>query len=298
MLKKMWAALMLCALLLCAPAFARELEITDMFGDVAVLEGPAERIVVLTAGECEILYAIGAQEAIVGRGEYCNYPPEALEIPAVQSGFETNIEQIIALEPQVVLTSSMNQTLEQIEQLKAAGIAVIQTQTGSIEDVYAAIRMIGQVTGKNAEAEALVASMQGEFAELAQLAAQQEPLTIYYEISPLEWGLWTGGEQTFMHEIGALLGLQNIFGELTGWAEVSAEQVISRDPQVVITTMMPFSEEYTPVEEILGRTGWQGVRAIRDGRVYATDSDSFTRPGPRLALAARELYEAIWGTAE
>lgn len=297
MFKKMMI-LLAAAVFLCMPALGGSLEITDMFGDVSVLDGPAQRVVVLTAGECEILYALGAQDVIVGRGEYCDYPAEALEISAVQSGFETNIEQIIALEPQVVLTSSMNQTLEQIEQLKQAGIAVIQTQTGTIEDVYAAIGMIGQVVGKEAQAQELISSMQDEFAALAQKAAEQEPMRIYYEISPLEWGLWTGGENTFMHEIGAMLGLENVFAELDGWAEVSQEQVIGRDPQAIVTTMMYYGEGPTPVDEIMGREGWQDISAIKNGSVYMADNDSFTRPGPRLVNAAQELYELLWGETD
>ena len=113
--------------------------ITDMTGREVKLDAPAERIVVLDASDCEILYAIDAGDKVVGRGEYCNYPEEVNAVPSVQSGSETNIEQIIALEPQIVLMTKMGQAVEQVEALENAGIKVFASDAQKIEDVYTAI---------------------------------------------------------------------------------------------------------------------------------------------------------------
>ena len=88
-----------------------------MTGRKITLDKPAEKIVVLSAADCEILYAIGAGDKLVGRGEYCDYPEEVNSIPSVESGMETNIEQIIALNPQVVIMSKMAQSKEHAETL-------------------------------------------------------------------------------------------------------------------------------------------------------------------------------------
>ena len=93
-----------------------------MAGREVKLDGPVTQVVALFPSDCEILYAIGAGETLVGRGEYCDYPQEVLDVPAVQSGANTNIEQIISLNPQVVLMSTMDQTEEQVAALEAAGI--------------------------------------------------------------------------------------------------------------------------------------------------------------------------------
>ena len=119
MTKKL-TALLLSALLLLSfsPALAEGgVTVTDMMGREISLSAPASRVVALTAADCEILCALGCEDALVGRGEYCDYPASVLEKPSVQSGYETNIEQIIALEPQVVLMATMAQTVEQVEQL-------------------------------------------------------------------------------------------------------------------------------------------------------------------------------------
>ena len=93
-----------------APAEDTSVTVTDMTGREITLEEPATRIVALTASDCEIICALGGMDLLVSRGTYCDYPAEVQEIPSVQSGYETNIEQIIALEPQVLLMSTMAQT--------------------------------------------------------------------------------------------------------------------------------------------------------------------------------------------
>ena len=166
-------AALLLALTACAPAAAPEatqapeateapaatdapeaagVTVTDMTGREITLDAPATRVVALSASDCEIIYALGAGELLVGRGEYCDYPAEVLEVPAVQSGAETNIEQIIALEPQVLFMTKMAQTEEQIAALEAAGVHVVVSDAQDIAGVYEAIGMIGTLLGREAEA--------------------------------------------------------------------------------------------------------------------------------------------------
>ena len=102
-----------------ANASAPFVTVTDMTGREITLDEPATRIVALSASDCEILFAIGGGDALIGRGEYCDYPAEVLNVPSVESGMETNIEQIISLQPQVLLMSTMAQTTEQVEALEA-----------------------------------------------------------------------------------------------------------------------------------------------------------------------------------
>ncbi|NLY18939.1 MAG: ABC transporter substrate-binding protein, partial [Clostridiaceae bacterium] len=171
--------------------------VTDMTGREVKLDAPAERIVVLDAADCEILYAIGAGDKVVGRGEYCNYPEEVLAVPVVQSGSETNIGQIIALNPQIVFMSKMGQTVEQAEALENAGIEVFASDAQKIEDVYKAIELIGAITGKDDQAASVVSEMKKAFSDIKSRVKDGDK-TIYFEVSPLEWGLWTAGEGTFM----------------------------------------------------------------------------------------------------
>ena len=312
-------AALLLALAACAPAAAPEatqapeateapaatdapeaagVTVTDMTGREITLDAPATRVVALSASDCEIIYALGAGELLVGRGEYCDYPAEVLEVPAVQSGAETNIEQIIALEPQVLFMTKMAQTEEQIAALEAAGVHVVVSDAQDIAGVYEAIGMIGTLLGREAEAGTMVADMVAAFDDVAARAAGDGSETIYFEVSPLQYGLWAAGADTFMDEIAQMLGLTNAFADVSGWAEVSEEQVLSRDPDYIVTISMYYGEGPTPVEEIQGRAGWENVSAVKNGKILNLQNNELSRPSYRLAEGARMLCDFVYGAAD
>lgn len=290
-------ALLLTALMLLSAGCAQATSLMDMYGREVVLDAPVTRIVALAPSDCEILCALGAEDLLVGRGAYCDYPESILDVPVVETGENTNLEQIIALQPQVVLMADMAQTAEQVQALEDAGIRVVLSDANDIEGVYTAIRMIGQLTGLEGEAEALVADMQATF---DGIAAQSEETgkTVYFEVSPLEYGLWTAGANTFMDELASLCGLTNAFADVEGWAAISEEQVLERDPDYIVTISTYYGEGPTPVEEIMGRAGWEGLTAIQNGDVFNADSNEISRPGPRLKDAALALYAFVSGEAE
>jgi len=279
-----------------APAMQAEtLEFTDMADRAVKLDKAVQRIVALQPADCEVLFAIGAGDLLVGRGEYCDYPAEVLEVPSVQSGFETNYEQIIALAPDVVILTKMAQSVEDIKKLEEAGITVIVSDAQSIQGVYSAISMLGQITGKADEAAELVASMTLSFAALAEKTKDKEGGSVYFEVSPLAFGLWVAGAGTFMDEIATILNLKNAFDDIEGWQAISEEQVLTRDPDIIVTTTMYFGEGPTPVEELTGRTSWDSLKAVQNGRVFNADADAITRPGPRLVEAAQAFYDFLYG---
>lgn len=272
--------------------------VTDMTGREISLEEPATKVVALTAADCEILYAIGAEEALVGRGEFCDYPEEVSDVQAVESGSETNIEQIIALKPQVVFMNTMNQTKEQVEQLEDTGITVIASTAEDIEGVYYAINMIGTVMGKTDEANNVVNNMKTTFKDIEEKSINNGSQTVYFEVSPLEYGLWTAGSSTFMDEIATMLGLKNAFADVDGWAEISEEQVIERNPDYIVTISMYSGEGPTPTEEMLSRSGWDNLTAIKNRAILNLQNDELTRPGPRLAEGAEMMYNFVSGESE
>ena len=268
--------------------------LTDMAGREITLDEPATRIVALTPSDCEILYAIGAGDLLVGRGKYCDYPAEVTEIPAVESGSDTNIEQIVELQPQVLIMSTMAQTDEQVQQLEAAGIHVVVSDAQDIDGVYTAINMIGELVGKQDEAASVVESMQKTFDEVKANAGDGTK-TIYFEVSPLEYGLWTAGTGTFMDEIANMMGLKNCFADVEGWAAISEEQVLERNPDYILTISMYYGEGPTPEEEIASRAGWENVTAVKNGKILNLQNNELSRPAPRLAEGAKALYDFVYG---
>lgn len=270
--------------------------VTDMTGRKITLEEPATRIVALTPSDCEILYAIDAGDMLVGRGEYCDYPAAVKDVPSVQSGYDTNIEQIIALEPQVLLMSTMAQTEEQVAALENAGIKVVVSDARDIEGVYTAIELVGALMAKEAEATSVIDSMKATFADVAAKATGDGTETVYFEVSPLEYGLWTAGSGTFMDEVATMLGLKNVFADVSSWGEISEEQVLQRNPDYIVSITMYFGEGPTPEEKIMSRAGWENVSAVKNGAILNLQNNELSRPGPRLADGAKMLYEFVYET--
>ena len=287
------AAMMLLSFAAFASAEDTSFTVTDMSGREITFDKPVERAVALTASDCEIIFALGAGDILVGRGEYCDYPAEVFEIPSVQSGYDTNIEQIIDLEPEVLFMSTMAQTEEQVAQLENAGIKVVVSDAQDIEGTYTAISMIGEILGKTEEANEVIDGMKAVFEEI-QANKLDGTKTIYFEVSPLQWGLWTAGTSSFMSEIAEMMGLRNCFDDISdSWAAISEEQVLERNPDFILTITMYYGEGPTPEEEIMARPGWENVTAVKNGDILNLQNNELSRPAPRLAAGAQMLFDFV-----
>ena len=298
-MSKKIVSLLLAALMLCTAALSLAddvtVTVTDMYGREITLTEPATRIVAMQPSDCEILCAIGCEDALVGRGQFCDYPASVLELPEVQSGENTNIEEILALNPQVVLMNDMAANETQVKALEENGVKVVVSRATDIEGTYYAIRMIGTLMGKEAEAEALIADMQKTFDEI-KANSKAEGKTVYFEISPLQWGLWSAGKNSFMNELAEICGLTNIFADQEdAWLSISEEQAIERNPDYIVSLA---GRGDTAVAEIRGREGWGEINAVKNAQVFNADSNAIARPGPRLKDAALELYNFINGVDE
>ena len=180
---------------------------------------------------------------------------------------------------------------------ESAGVQVVVSDAHDIEGVYTAIEMIGALMGKSENAAAVVDNMKKSFAGLRENAAGDGTKTVYFEVSPLEFGLWTAGSGTFMDEITRMLGLRNVFDDVEGWASISEEQVLERNPDYIVTITMYFGEGPTPEEEIIARPGWENVTAVKNGAILNLVNNELSRPAPRLADGAQMMYDFIYGEA-
>ena len=300
MSKKLVSLFLALALVLaCVPVFAEGgVTVTDMAGREITLEAPAERVVVLMPADAEILNAIGAFDTIVGVGTYCATPEEAAvmpgidQLPVVDSGYVTNVEQIVKLAPQVVILTKMGHSEDLVNSLAEGNVQVVVTDAQDLEGVYTDIALIGAITGKNAEAEQLIADMKAKFAEITEKAGETGK-TLYVEESPLQWGLWAAGNGTYMNDIAAICGLTNIFADVEGHQSVSEEQVLERNPDVIITMSMYYGVGDLPDAEIRNRAGWENVSAVQNNAVIYDPTNAVALPGPRLTDVAEMLLDAF-----
>lgn len=279
----------------CGAESAREqgIRVIDSRGVEISLESVPRSIISLSPANTEILYALGAGDQIIAVSEYCNYPEDTANKQKIPTGEKLNVETLIALKPDVVFASNMNAMADQIVQIEQSGIKVVVTEANSLDETYAMIRMIGQAIGKSEAADKLVNGMQESFAAMREDARGRVTKSVYIEVSPLQYGLWSCGRGTFVQELLDIIGAKNIFDDTEGWSAVSEEQVIERNPDIIITTLSPLTGIEDPVAEIMGRANWSEINAVKKGQVYMLDSDMLSRPGPRLVDAAQTLAKIM-----
>lgn len=270
--------------------------VKDAIDEEIIIEDKPEKIISLIPSNTEVVYALENGDAIVGVTDFDNYPEEAMSKEKI-GGMEINIEKMISLKPDLVLAheSTADSTKAGLQQLEDAGIdVVVVNDAQSFDGVYESIEMIGKAIGEPEKAIELVDNMKNSFAELkkqAEFIKPDQQKTVFVEVSPAP-EIYTAGKNTFINEMLDLIGAKNAAGDMEGWAKVDQEAIVERNPDVVVTTYGYYTEN--TVELVLGRQGWENVKAVKGQQVFDVHSDLVTRSGPRLAEGAEELAKAIY----
>lgn len=269
--------------------------IKDSTGKDITIEKKPEKIVSLLPSITENLFALGLDKEIVGVSEYDNYPEAATKKEKVGSQ-DMNVEKILALQPDVAFLQEyhVQNHASAVKQLEDAGITVVVpdgTQS-SFEDAYKVMKLLAKATGKEKEADAIIADMKEKVAAIKEKAKNvTEKKKVWVEVSPAP-DIFTTGKNTFMNEMIEMVGAENVAADQDGWVKMSEEEAVKLNPDVIITTYGYYVEN--PSEQVLNRKGWAEVNAVKNKQVFDVDSDATTRPGPRLVQGVEELGKAIY----
>lgn len=270
---------------------AESYAVTDDLGNEVKLEEIPETVVSLIPSNTEILYALEEGDKLIGATDFDNYPEEALEVERVSDSVKFNAERIIQLDPDIVLAYSTGGPTG-LEVLEEADIPVFVIESAaSFEDVYGDIEQIAQVMGVEEKGEELIASIQGEIKDVQdKLAEVEQRKKAYIEISPLP-EIYTTGDKTFQQEIMNHAQVENVFADLEGWPQLSEEEVVNRNPELIFTTV---SYVENAVDEIKARDSWSEIAAVQNEQVFLLDSDITSRPGPRIGEAVKLVAETAY----
>jgi len=272
------------------------LTFTDGLGREVTLTALPSRIVSLAPSNTEILFAVGAGDKIIARDSYSDYPPEALEIPDLGSGYPSfDVEAIIALEPDLVLVSALMPP-EQIKSMEERGLTVFQVPNPqTLDDLYANLEQVGRLTGNESEAAALNASLRQRVETVqAKLQGITERPLVFYELDASQDANapWTSGPGTFQDMLIEMAGGRNIGAVLQGgWAQISLEELLSQDPDVILLGDYLYGG-VTP-EQVAARPGWDALTAVKNGKVFTFDDNLVSRPGPRLVDGLEALAKLL-----
>lgn len=258
-------------------------------GGEATIEDAPEAIVSLSPTATEILFGIGAGDQVVAVDSFSYFPEEA---PVTDlSGFDPNVEAILAFEPDLVVASGDRSGL--VEGLEAVGVPVLLFGSANdLETAFSQFRALGAATGN--DAEAVVQQIEADLAEVQDSVDVEPGLTYYHELSP---DLFSATSATFIGEIYGLWDMVNIADEADadagGYPQLSAEYVVDADPQYVFLADVACCE--VTAESFSGRDGYQTITAVVEGNIVELPEDIPSRWGPRMVDFAEVVATALAG---
>jgi len=266
-------------------ASARAEAFRDSYGREVLPPKLPRRIVSLSPSTTEILFALGAGDLLVGRTDYCNYPPEARRIESVGGLTDPSVEKIAGLRADLVVASDHFQqdSLKLIEALKIP--VYIARVRKNYEEVYGLVRDLGRLVGKSAEAESLADDMRSRIARVEAVvrAAPSRRPKVYYAISFGEEGDFTAGRDSFLAYFIRTAGGTNLGDGIEGY-RYSVEGLFRDEPDVII------AGAGKDAKRRLSRTvPYNRLRAVREGRVHEIDPDLLERIGPRNVEGLEKL---------
>lgn len=268
-------------------AQATNISLTDSRGKEVQVPAKVERIVSMAPGHTEILYALGLGDRVVGVTAFCNYPPEAEAVEKVGDLMGMNVEKIASLEPDLVI--AIEGLDEYVAKVEEAGIPVLLLQPKDLESVYSTIEAIGAATGTQEAAEALANDMRARIAAVEEKVkgAATRP-TVFYELDATEPARpYTVGPGSWHDDFITMAGGENIAGDAaTPWVHYSAEEIITKDPDLIILGDANFG--VSPAAA-MARPGWDVLSAVKNGAVYPINDDLVSRPGPRMVEGIEAL---------
>lgn len=267
------------------------LTVTDDSGtEVTIAEEPRTIISVLPS-VTEIVFALGLDEEVIAVTENDDYPEEVHDKEKV-GGMELNMEKIVSLEPDLVIAGLLNG--KAVEKMRDLGLTVLVAEGEDLAGTYASIELIGEVTNRAAEAEAIVSAMKDDVAYVQDNVAdipEDEQVNVWIEVSP---DLFTPGAGTSMDELITLAGGRNVAAdELDGWGQLSEENVVALNPDVIIGT---YGEDEVQ-KAVADRTSWSELGAVENDRVYGIEASILERTGPRLTEGLLRLAELFYPDA-
>lgn len=261
--------------------------------------GP-RRIVSLAPSITETLYALGAGGMLVGVSDFCRYPPEAASLPAVGGLYNPNLEVIVSLHPDLVLMFAGQDDL-------AARLAALHLKTrglpfDSMEEIMGSILEIGRLTGRGVQAGELAARMRHRVDAVARRTASCPRVSVLLILARSPGtlqGLYALGPGSYLDDLVEKASGTNVLSDASApYPKISVEQVLARDPEVIIDTSLTGTEDEG--RRAKARTEWEqlaSLRAVRNQKIFVVTDRAFTIPGPRLATVVERLATMLHGEA-
>lgn len=266
------------------------LTVKDEAGRKVTIKKRPERIISIAPSNTEILFALGLAKNVVGVDDFSDYPKAAQNKEKIGGFSKPNIEKIIALKPDLVLTTGGVQKAA-VQELEKLGITAFVLDSNKVRDVIEAIRKVGKITGRSEAAQKLAQEMEDEIEKITSKTdklKEEERLKVFYEL--YREPLMSAGPGTFVDDMITLAGGKNIAAQgQEEYPQFSLEILLQEDPPVYLAASGSMSD----AGDIKKRPGWENLNAVKEEKVYVIEENLVNRPGPRIVEGLKEIARAI-----
>jgi len=274
-------------------AVPKPVSVVDDAGRTVEIARTPQRFVSLAPSNTEILFALGLDDKVVGVTDFCDYPEEAKAIEKV-GGIEPNLEKIVALNPDLVLAIGGSPAqVEKATEMEKLGLTVLVLEPGDIEGIMANIELVGKAAGAEKEASELVTEMRKRFDDItARVKGAESRPKVFFELDATDPSKpYTPGPGSFIDALISLAGGSNVgAGAKMQWAQLSTEEIIAQDAEVIVLGDANYGVTAEMVKE---RPGWSVITAVKNAAIYPIDDVLVSRPGPRIIDGLEALTRII-----
>lgn len=271
----------------------KPVSVVDDAGRTVEIARTPQRFVSLAPSNTEILFALGLDDKVVGVTDFCDYPEEAKAIEKV-GGIEPNLEKIVALNPDLVLAIGGSPAqVEKATEMEKLGLTVLVLEPGDIEGIMANIELVGKAAGAEKEASELVTEMRKRFDDItARVKGAESRPKVFFELDATDPSKpYTPGPGSFIDALITLAGGSNVgAGAKMQWAQLSTEEIIAQDAEVIVLGDANYGVTAEMVKE---RPGWSVITAVKNAAIYPIDDVLVSRPGPRIIDGLEALTRII-----
>jgi len=261
--------------------------VTDALGRTVQFDRPVDRVVSLAPNLTEFVYAAGAGSTLVAVTESGDHPPAVNRLDHV-SALPVDFEGIVAKRPDLVLATDQINPPGDTETFDAIDVPIYFFSFGSLDDVFGALRTVGDLLGTEAAARDSARALEQRVAALrARTDSLDEAERPRVLVLIGDDTLYSFGQGSYVHEMVRLAGGRSITASIeTAAPTLSEEYVLNEKPDVIVGA---WGSDYDPDQLLALHPTWDVVPALRQDRVYSLPPSLLLRPGPRLIQGARRM---------
>ena len=266
-------------------------EVTDEMGRTIRIPVNPTRIVSLAPSLTETVYALGAEDRLVGDTNYCDYPPDAQKKTKVGGVVDPNLEEIAALHPDLVLVTKNGNRLEVVRALENLHIPAYSTALPSkVGEIITSTEKLAEVLNVPGAGKTVAEDMQSKLSALQAKLNGLAPRRVLFVV-------WTEplisvGRQTFIADALLKAGAVSIVDSSQDWPQISLEEVVHLQPDYLVFAPSHTDEAQKDFESLANLPGWRILTAVREHH-FAVISDAVVRPAPRIVSAIEELARQL-----